>query len=139
MHTVVPRAFQSATAAESSLPFYLPLSAFISNASLLSLGWSSSWMVAVLSFMLCPTPSGVPPHPHRASYRIHIGILSSFISSPPWLDRAADPTQPALFCPCVSHCLILESAGFRHWCLGTWAFSVPLPLFPPPLPSFPSS
>ena len=50
----------------------------------------------------CPDSIWGPSPPSSlAIHIIHIGILWSFISSP-WLDRAADPTQPALFLSCVS-------------------------------------
>ena len=64
-------------------------------------------------------------------------MLSSFISSPPWLDRAADPhaacSLPVLVSP-LSDPWDRLGLGF---CLGRRAFSLPLPLFPTTLPSFP--
>ena len=86
----------------------------------------------------CPDSIWGPSPPSSpAIHIIHTGILSSFISSPPWLGRAADPhaarSLPVLVSP-LSDPWDRLVLGF---CLGRRAFSLPLPLFPTTLPSFP--
>lgn len=118
-----------------SLPFHLPLSAFVSSPSLLSLGgvlmgwWQSCLFMLLSQLHLGSLSTLFPGHSHQCFIFLH--SLSSLA------DGAADPhavcSLPVLVSP-PSDPGDQLALGF---CLGRRAFSLPLPLCPTTLPSFP--
>lgn len=117
------------------LPFCLPLSAFVSSPSLLSLGgvpvgwWQFCLFMLLSQLHLGSLSTLFPGHSHRCF--IFLRSLSSLA------DGAADPhavcSLPVPASP-LSDPWDQRALGF---CLGRRAFSLPLPLCPTTLPSFP--